>query len=143
MASGTVDHRRGISKFVDEVGNGLEVIEPRNIREVIIRRAHGTVKENHRECRIQDLLVIDILTQCLAQLRDRFVAVAHDVVIDLLTYEPLGAFQMDCGHTETAMQVALIRLESAQDRMSARRPPLMRIENGKDQTQNVVDEMVK
>jgi hypothetical protein len=52
--------------------------------------------------------MVRVPIQSFAQFRDRLVAMAHDVVVDLLALQTLRRFHVDGRHAQTAVQVAFV-----------------------------------
>ena len=55
--------------------------------------------------------MIGVRIQCFAKLGDCLVAMAYNVIVDLLVLYPLGGLEVDRGYAQTAVEIALVGLE--------------------------------
>lgn len=137
------DHGVGELQLPHEAGARLEMLMPRDVRQRVVRAAHGTLEEDHAQRGLEDLLMIRVPVQGLAELGDGGVSVAHDVAVDLFPRDPLGGLEMDGGDAETAVQIALVGFERGHDHLRPGRAVLIDFEDGENEPEHVVDEVVQ
>lgn len=119
------------------------MVEPGDVGEIVIGRADRALEQDHGERGIEDLFVLGILAQRLAEPGDRFVAMPHNVVVDLLANQPLCRLEVDSSDAETAMEVTLVGLQSTQYHLVARMPVLIEVQDGEDQARDIANEVVE
>jgi len=65
----------------------LEVLVPWDIWERVVEAANGALEEYHAEGGLEDLLMLFVAVEGAAELGDGGVAVAHDVIVDLIVLD--------------------------------------------------------
>ena len=130
-------------QLMHEARRRLEVLIPRNIGQTVVRPAHGTLEEDHSQRGLEDLSVVRVALERVAELGDGGVAVSHDVAVDLFALQALRALEVQRRDAEAAVQVAPVALQCRQDHRRPRRALLCDLEHGEDESQDVLDEMVQ
>lgn len=122
---GWVHDHTGQIKLLDKVDGGLEMLVPRNIQETIIQATDNGLEKDECKGSLQDLLVVLVLLERLAQGVDGSIAVSHDVLVNLfadsvdLTLEVLG------GNAEATVEVDLVGLNGREDEVRGDRAMLV------------------
>lgn len=130
-------------ELLHEADGSLEVLVPRDIKKGIARAADEGREKDEAEGSLEDLLVVFIVLQSLAQAPDGSVAVAHDVLVHrtvgvvVLHLEVLG------GNAQAAVQVDAVGLEGGEDKVAANRTVLVGPEDREDVGHNSLDEVIQ
>nr|POE63201.1 hypothetical protein CFP56_04104 [Quercus suber] len=140
---GDVGDGGGQVELVDQADGGLEVLVPWDVGEGVIGAADGALEEDHAERGLEDLRMLRVLAERLAELLDRGVPVTHDVVIDVIAVQRLGGLHVGGGDAQTAVQVGFVVLQRRKNDVGSRRAMLVGIHDGEDQLHDPLQEVVE
>ncbi len=130
-------------KFLDEGDDREEVLVPGDVREGVVEAADAALEEDEAEGGLEDLLVVLVLVEGVAEGRDGRVAVAHDVAVHLVALQARGRLVVLRRDGEAAVQVALVALQRGEDEVRADGAVLVGLEDREDGREHRLDEVVE
>ena len=86
----------------------LEMLVPGDIGKSVLRTSNDALEENQAKGSIKNWLMVLIAVERLAQPGDGGIAVAHDVVVDILTLNTHRRLVVLRRNAQAAVQVALV-----------------------------------
>ena len=122
------------------------MLVPGDVGQAVVGPADGAGQADHGQRGLEDVRVVRVAVQRLAQLGHGGVAVAHDGAVQLLDRRrggPAGGLQVDGGGAEAGVQVRLVALERGEHHLGAHRAVPVALEHGEDEAQHVVDEVLE
>lgn len=84
------------------------MLVPGNVWEGIIGTTDCGLEEDETESGFEDLKMVLIPVERLAELKDGGIAVSHNVGIDLLSWDSLSGLEVHGGNAETTVHEALV-----------------------------------
>lgn len=112
-------------ELLDQADGSLEVLVPGNVQEAIVKAADDALEEDEAQSRLQDLLVVLILLEGVAQRPDGRVTVTHDVLINILARDIGVELAVLSSDAEAAMEVGAVGAQSGEDQVRADRAMLV------------------
>ncbi len=134
----------GKLELLDEGDGCLEVLVPSNVREGVVEAADRRLEDDQPESGLEDLLVVLVLVERVAQRGDGGVSMPHDVAVDRLVVREAGVgFVMLRRDAQAAVQVALVALQGGKDEVRADGSVLVRLEDREQIREDELEEMIQ
>lgn len=87
--------------------------------------------------------MVGIAVEGFTESGDSRIAVAQDIIVDLIILDPLGGLEVQSSDAQAAVKICLVGLQSWEDDIRSDGSMLVYIEDREDQAQDVVDEVIE
>ena len=119
----------GQVKLLDEADCGLEVLVPWDIGKTIVKVADDGLEKDEAESGLEDLLMVLVAVERLAESRDGGIAMPHDVLVNLLGGDVGCSLEVLGGNAEAAVEIGPVGLKSREDEVGSNRTVLVGVED--------------
>lgn len=128
---------------MDQAGGCGEVLVPWDIWEDILHTTDRALEEDHPEGCLEDLRVVDIQAESLAELRDGSVSMANNIIVNLLAHDTFCGLHVCCSDAQTAVKVCFVGLQRRKDDISSRGSMLIGVQDREDELRHFIEEVVQ